>query len=110
MGYRFHQGKLFRGREIQGRVERVVGCQMDRQTDGQMARERRVRLHLLYKQGYAGLGRIGEAKMGVPVTSTKSQWIVPGSCRKAVDGRKWDVRVRWGCLSGLGAVTGPSPA
>ena len=41
MGYRFHQGKLFRGREIQGRVERVVGCQMDRQTDGQMARERR---------------------------------------------------------------------
>ena len=48
--------------------------------------------------------------MGVPVTSAKSQWIVLGSCREAVDRRKWDSRVRWGCLSGLGAVTGPSPA
>lgn len=85
--------------------------QADRWTDGQGEEGRtQVRLHLLYKQGYAGLGRIGEAKMGVPVTSAKSQWIVPGSCREAVDGRKWDARVRWGCLSGLGAVTGPSPA
>lgn len=41
VGYRFCQGKLFRGREIQGRVERMVGYQMDRQMDGQIARGRR---------------------------------------------------------------------
>lgn len=81
--------------------------QADGRTDGQGQEGRtQVRLHLLYKQGYAGLGRIGE----VPVTSAKSQWIVLGSCQEAVDGRKWDSRVRWGCLSGLGVVTGPSPA
>ena len=34
--------------------------------------------------------------MGVPVTSANSQWIVLGSCREAVDRRKWDSRVGWG--------------
>lgn len=77
--------------------------QADGRTDGQGQEGRtQVRLHLLYKQGYAGLGRIGE----VPVTSAKSQWIVLGSCQEAVDGRKWDSRVSF--WAGGGHWTKPS--
>ena len=106
VGYRFCQGQFCRlqfclfprqrdpgeGREDGG----ISNGQADGRTDSQREEGRtQVRLYLLYKLGYAGLGRIGKAKMGVPVTSANSQWIVLGSCREAVDRRKWDSRVGW---------------
>lgn len=66
MGLQVPAGQAIQRQRDPGEVERVVGCQMDRQTDGQMARgEGGSGCILLHKQGY-GTGQDRGSQNGSP--------------------------------------------